>query len=66
MAYLTFLKIILFLIMLTKISVEITNFQEQQVLQNKSQKLSFSTWGTVLCSQRDLHLSVFWLRKPCV
>lgn len=66
MAYLTFLKIILFLIMLTQISVEITNFQEQQVLQNKSQEHHFSIWGTVLCSQRDLHLSVFWLRKPCV
>lgn len=42
MAYLTFLKIILFLIMLTQISVEITNFQEQQVLQNKSQEHHFS------------------------
>lgn len=42
MAYLTFLKIILFLIMLTQISVEITNFQEQQVLQNKSQEHYFS------------------------
>lgn len=52
--------------MLTQISVEITNFQEQQVLQNKSQEHHFSIWGTVLCSQRDLHLSVFWLRKPCV
>lgn len=52
--------------MLTQISVEITNFQEQQELQNKSRKLSFSIWGTVLSSQRDLHLIVFRLRKPCV